>query len=282
MRFVTAANMTGLPAISFPVGYTKKGLPIGLQVIGKAWDEANLLRMALAAEQVTRNLVGRTVAEVERHVLKQLGALLDRPSMHTGWSLESATGRGVVLTTTLVIAFLLLSLQVRHERTVVTVVEDDPRDENHEPLQANLERLRSMTDQDGRPLRIVTLPMPRPLAQQRRRAAGCDDDLVARLQTTADGPRHMERDRRHVGAEGDLGRVAAQVERALAEIPPPAGVNVALRGQTVPLRELLDKLDPVHFKQIHRATIVNMRAVSAITRPQTSRRAGTEYGSAFQ
>lgn len=52
MRFATAANMTGLPAISFPVGYTQKGLPIGMQVMGKAWDEANLLRMALAAEQV--------------------------------------------------------------------------------------------------------------------------------------------------------------------------------------------------------------------------------------
>jgi agmatine deiminase len=47
--------------------------------------------------------------------------------------------------------------------TVVTVVEDDPTDENYEPLQANLERLRGMTDQDGRPLRIVALPMPRPL-----------------------------------------------------------------------------------------------------------------------
>ncbi|MCK6538605.1 MAG: amidase [Anaerolineales bacterium] len=52
MRFVTAANMTGLPAISFPVGYTQKGLPIGLQVIGRAWDEVTLLRLALAAEQV--------------------------------------------------------------------------------------------------------------------------------------------------------------------------------------------------------------------------------------
>jgi agmatine deiminase len=47
--------------------------------------------------------------------------------------------------------------------TVVTVVEDDPADENYEPLQANLERLRTMTDQDGQPLRVVTLPMPRPL-----------------------------------------------------------------------------------------------------------------------
>jgi agmatine deiminase len=47
--------------------------------------------------------------------------------------------------------------------TVVTVVEDDPADENYEPLQANLERLQRMKDQDGRPLRVVTLPMPRPL-----------------------------------------------------------------------------------------------------------------------
>lgn len=52
MRFVTAGNLTGLPAISFPVGYTQNNLPIGLQAIGKAWDEKTLLRMALAAEQV--------------------------------------------------------------------------------------------------------------------------------------------------------------------------------------------------------------------------------------
>jgi agmatine deiminase len=47
--------------------------------------------------------------------------------------------------------------------TVVTVVEDDPADDNYQPLQENLARLRTMTDQDGRPLRIVTLPMPRPV-----------------------------------------------------------------------------------------------------------------------
>jgi agmatine deiminase len=47
--------------------------------------------------------------------------------------------------------------------TVVTVVEEDPRDENYEPLQANLQRLRTMTDQDGRPLQVELLPMPRPL-----------------------------------------------------------------------------------------------------------------------
>jgi agmatine deiminase len=46
------------------------------------------------------------------------------------------------------------------ENTVVTVVEDDPRDPNFAPLKENLERLRRMADQDGRPLRVITLPMP--------------------------------------------------------------------------------------------------------------------------
>jgi agmatine deiminase len=48
-------------------------------------------------------------------------------------------------------------------RTVVTVVEEDPGDPNYGPLSENLERLRHMSDQDGEPLRIVTLPMPRPV-----------------------------------------------------------------------------------------------------------------------
>ena len=51
MRFVTAANMTGLPAISFPVGYTTKGLPIGMQAMGRAWEENLLLRLAVNAER---------------------------------------------------------------------------------------------------------------------------------------------------------------------------------------------------------------------------------------
>ena len=51
MRFVTAANMTGLPAITFPVGYTTKGLPIGMQAMGRAWEENLLLRLAVNAEQ---------------------------------------------------------------------------------------------------------------------------------------------------------------------------------------------------------------------------------------
>jgi agmatine deiminase len=48
-------------------------------------------------------------------------------------------------------------------RTVVVMEEDDPRDANYAPLQENLERLRSMTDQDGRPLEVVPMPMPGPV-----------------------------------------------------------------------------------------------------------------------
>ncbi len=47
------------------------------------------------------------------------------------------------------------------ERTIVTCIEDDPRDENYAPLRQNLDRLEAMTDQDGQPFRIVTIPMPR-------------------------------------------------------------------------------------------------------------------------
>jgi aspartyl-tRNA(Asn)/glutamyl-tRNA(Gln) amidotransferase subunit A len=44
------ANFTGLPAISVPCGFTNGGLPIGLQLIGRAFDEATLLRIAYAYE----------------------------------------------------------------------------------------------------------------------------------------------------------------------------------------------------------------------------------------
>ena len=44
--------------------------------------------------------------------------------------------------------------------TVVAVVEDDPRDENHRVLADNLRRLRAMRDAEGRALTVETLPMP--------------------------------------------------------------------------------------------------------------------------
>ena len=48
-------------------------------------------------------------------------------------------------------------------RTVVTVLEPHTDDPNHEPLEENLRRLESAVDQDGQPLRVVTLPMPAPV-----------------------------------------------------------------------------------------------------------------------
>ncbi|HJT33868.1 MAG TPA: agmatine deiminase family protein [Pirellulales bacterium] len=48
-------------------------------------------------------------------------------------------------------------------RTVLAAFEEDPSDVNHDPLRDNLQRLRSAGDEQGRPLEIVTLPMPRPI-----------------------------------------------------------------------------------------------------------------------
>lgn len=57
MRFVFPGNLLGLPAISFPVGYDSNGMPIGMQAIGRHWDEALLLRVAYNAElRFTRRL----------------------------------------------------------------------------------------------------------------------------------------------------------------------------------------------------------------------------------
>lgn len=46
-------NLAGLPAISVPCGFSANGLPIGMQLVGKAFDEATILRVAHAYEQAT-------------------------------------------------------------------------------------------------------------------------------------------------------------------------------------------------------------------------------------
>jgi len=48
-----------------------------------------------------------------------------------------------------------------NETTVVTIVEEDRAQANYAALQDNLERLKKMKDQDGRPLQVETLPMPK-------------------------------------------------------------------------------------------------------------------------
>ena len=53
LRNTRPANVWGLPAISVPCGFTRAGLPIGLQIIGPWNDEARVLRVAHAYEQTT-------------------------------------------------------------------------------------------------------------------------------------------------------------------------------------------------------------------------------------
>lgn len=54
-------------------------------------------------------------------------------------------------------------------RTVVAAVEEESGDANYDALQENLERLRGMTDLEGRPLEVVTLPMPEPITYDDQR-----------------------------------------------------------------------------------------------------------------
>ena len=51
--FTVGASLAGLPAISVPAGFTRDRLPVGLQLIGRAWDEATLVRAADAYERAT-------------------------------------------------------------------------------------------------------------------------------------------------------------------------------------------------------------------------------------
>jgi aspartyl-tRNA(Asn)/glutamyl-tRNA(Gln) amidotransferase subunit A len=46
-------DLTGTPAVSVPCGFAANGLPMGLQVTGRAWDEATILRVAAAYEAAT-------------------------------------------------------------------------------------------------------------------------------------------------------------------------------------------------------------------------------------
>ena len=60
MRFAAPANLTGLPALSVPVGYDEQGLPIGLQLLARPWEENLLIKTASKVErQVARRRPAR-------------------------------------------------------------------------------------------------------------------------------------------------------------------------------------------------------------------------------
>jgi aspartyl-tRNA(Asn)/glutamyl-tRNA(Gln) amidotransferase subunit A len=58
--FTVPANLAGLPAISVPAGLSAEGLPLGLQVIGRAFDEATVLRVAAVLESAAQFTVRPT------------------------------------------------------------------------------------------------------------------------------------------------------------------------------------------------------------------------------
>ena len=57
--FTVNANMAGIPGISVPCGFSSTGLPIGLQIMAKAFDEEMLFRVAYSFEQNTEHHLQR-------------------------------------------------------------------------------------------------------------------------------------------------------------------------------------------------------------------------------
>jgi aspartyl-tRNA(Asn)/glutamyl-tRNA(Gln) amidotransferase subunit A len=53
MQFTGVPSLAGLPALSVPVGFDGDGLPVGMQVIGRPFDEAMLFRLGHAYQQAT-------------------------------------------------------------------------------------------------------------------------------------------------------------------------------------------------------------------------------------
>jgi aspartyl-tRNA(Asn)/glutamyl-tRNA(Gln) amidotransferase subunit A len=52
-RFTRPINYLGLPALSIPTGFTRTGLPVGIQLVGRSFDEAMLLRIGAAFQRAT-------------------------------------------------------------------------------------------------------------------------------------------------------------------------------------------------------------------------------------
>jgi aspartyl-tRNA(Asn)/glutamyl-tRNA(Gln) amidotransferase subunit A len=53
--FTTSANLAGLPAAALPCGFDKQGLPVGFQLIGKAFSEGKLIEAARVYQNSTDN-----------------------------------------------------------------------------------------------------------------------------------------------------------------------------------------------------------------------------------
>ena len=52
-RFTRPVNYLGVPALAIPCGFSRSGLPIGMQLIGGSFEEATLLRIGAAFQRAT-------------------------------------------------------------------------------------------------------------------------------------------------------------------------------------------------------------------------------------
>ncbi len=65
VRHAFLANLTGVPAGTAPVGMDPGGLPIGLQIVGDAWDEAAVLAVMAHLERVEVAVARRPLAGID-------------------------------------------------------------------------------------------------------------------------------------------------------------------------------------------------------------------------
>ena len=52
ISYTSIFNLTGSPVVVIPIGYTKEGMPIGVQIVGKRWRDMELLTMAEQLDKI--------------------------------------------------------------------------------------------------------------------------------------------------------------------------------------------------------------------------------------
>jgi amidase len=54
MSYTSIFNLTGNPVVVIPIGYTREGIPIGIQIVGKRWRDMELLAIAEELDKVAK------------------------------------------------------------------------------------------------------------------------------------------------------------------------------------------------------------------------------------
>ena len=64
--YTVSVNLAGLPSIVIPCGFDKEGLPVGLQITGKAFSENNIMNIAYSFQQETDYHTKKPVLKVSK------------------------------------------------------------------------------------------------------------------------------------------------------------------------------------------------------------------------